>query len=128
MVKITIKSSVYEQIIEAAKEINRRTDNEDLKERRKKFLRRKDFPTVEILEQHNIKTNFETFLPYLIYYMEPEIFQLNPDEEPYKSNTNLYKQDCEKLKRTRKYIRDIFNEKVEIIYDDEEETLTSESN
>ena len=128
MVKITIKSSVYEQIIEAAKEINRRTDNEDLKERRKKFLRRKDFPTVEVLEQHNIKTNFETFLPYLIYYMEPEIFQLNPDEEPYKSNTNLYKQDCEKLKRTRKYIRDIFNERVEIIYDDEEETLTSESN
>lgn len=61
------------------------------------------FPKEEDLEEKDVRHNIRKYLPYLIFYREPEIFDIDDDD----------------FRETRRYIEDLFEEYV-IIMEDED--------
>lgn len=114
MSKVRINLSTYEDLHEAAKKINERTSDPEITDMRKKFLRRGDIPTVEDLQAHHVEEDFLRFLPYLVFYREPDVCRIDPDAPDAAEKRNI-------LKRTRKYITQLFDEKMEIVIDIDEE-------
>lgn len=114
--KIVMRYSDYLRMVDAAKEIDRRTDDVTIKEKKKKFISRHEIPTIEDLLAHSVPENLETFLPYLVYYREPGICRIDPKDPDAEGK-------AERLKQLRRYLTRLFDEMIDFEYDvdDEEE-------
>ena len=100
MDKLIIASSEYRHYVEVGKEINRMAADVRDKDQKKKFLMRGYPPTVEQLEDHKAYENLEMFLPYFVYYHEPDLCDF------------LY--DSPEIRATKNYLNHLFKERLYI--------------
>lgn len=114
MAKIQMTTTAYDEIVQAAKTINERTESPDVQDKARKYLMRTDIPTPAEFEAHHLGKNFGAYLPFVIYYLEPGICVIPPSDPDFKTKKRV-------LKDTRRYLMRMFEENVDLIYDDEEE-------
>lgn len=71
---IRIAEKDYKALFNKAKEISELQDDKLSLRTAVKFTGRNRFPSVEQLKQHDVKRNMRTFLPFLLYYTIPGLF------------------------------------------------------
>ena len=105
---VRIDEDVYNRYVELGHKVDEYFDNAEMRLWRCRFTQKHAFPTVEELEEHNVRENIEKYLPYLIYYAE------------------IYESDNEEYQRTRQFLRKLLRENVEICFVREDRTMLAE--
>lgn len=85
IIRITKKD--YDALLAKAKEISYLQDDKISLRTAVKFTGRNRFPSVEQLKAHDIKRNLRTFLPFLLYFTIPGLFD---EDEPGFEDTISY--------------------------------------
>ena len=94
-----IKESEYEKVVEICRNIYNNVNSQEYLDPRMRFVQSDRFPTVEDLQTHDYKGNFQTYFPYLVYYQD------------------VYESDDPEFKKSVQYIADILYDMVEIVED-----------
>jgi len=76
---INVTPSDYRMYVQLAMKVNEYTNDMQERDQKKKFLLRAYPPTVEQLMGH-LPQNMDLYLPYLIYYHEPDLCTVVDDE------------------------------------------------
>ena len=100
MDKLIISSYEYRHYVELGIEVNNMAADIRDKDQKKKFLMRGYPPTVEQLEAHDAYKNLEKYLPYFVYYHEPDL--------------SGFLFDSPEIRATRNYLNKLFKERLSI--------------
>lgn len=95
-----IRSEEYRLHVLVGKRVNRVAEDVLDKDQKRKFLMRGYPPTVERMEAHDVQNNLRKYLPYLVYYHEPDL-------TPFLSQT-------EEVQAMSRYINNAFKLNLEI--------------
>ena len=96
-----IKPEEYRYYVLVANKINDIAEDLQDKDQKRKFLMRNCPPSVEQLESHHVRERLPDFLPYLVYYHEPDL--------------SYFLGDYPEVGSMRRYIRGLFRSHVEIV-------------
>lgn len=80
IIRITRKQE--EEMIRICKEVQRRTSDPEESRAFVKFQERGHIPTIRELEDHHVAEKMRKYLPYLIFYREPEVFDSDSPDLP----------------------------------------------
>lgn len=106
---IRVAQRDYNLMVKKARAIQKLADDRASLRTAVKFTGRNRFPTVEQLEEHDVANHMRSFLPFLVYYREPQVF---------------YSDDSE-FERTREYLNNLFDLCVDIVEDEDMDPINS---